>query len=880
MSWLQGLRRYVRVPRRGKDQIDRAIDEEMRFHLDMRAQELRDSGVPADRASSEALRRFGSVADAREYCRDQDRAREDTRRWSAVLEEAWQDAGIAIRQLRQRPLFATAALVTLALGIGANVAIYSLVNAYLVRPFPFPDDDRIAAIIPAPSREQFPNMPRLGDVDWRPVNEIFDATVAWDLDGFTVVGSGQPEYHDGAWVSPGYFDVLGIRTAVGRGFAADDYQPDRRVALISHALWTRRFGADPAVVGTTVRMHSTDRPNEAEMVTIVGVLRADDWHLNRFTDVLRPLTTPRMPSLGRLKPGMTFTEAERRVTAAVRSQVPSADPAWRMWLPSLRDEHVFEVRPMLLTLGAAGALLLLLTCANVAGLLATRGAARRREMSLRAALGAGRGRLARQLMVEATVLTTIAGIVGVIVAHVGIRAIADTVQSRLRATIPGGDAMLRVDGVVLAVAIGACAIVVLLIGARNAFVGSRSDLIGALRLAGAGSGGVDRKSRARLLVVQIALAFALLLGAGLTLRSAATMANVDLGFEPAGVLKAHVLLPASRYADADARRRGMNAVIERIASEPGVTQVAAVFPHPFRPFMPVPAASEATAANDPSQLPRVVTHTISDSYFDVLRIPLLAGRAFNATDRDGSPVAVISSELAERLWGRESPIGRRVRVGTGETAQWRTIVGVVRDVRKTIAQELFPDVYVPFDQQPRAYMAIVVRGRADAESVVQPLRRGLAAVDPALAPSEVAPLAEPIENDTARPRALAALLTGFATFALVLAALGLGGAMANIIVQRQRELAVRMAVGATGADVLRLLLSDAARVIIVGLALGVGAALALGRVLASQLYGVTPNDPWTYGLVAIVLAVVAFVAAVLPGVRATRIDPAMVLRDG
>jgi putative ABC transport system permease protein len=880
MSWLDGLRRYVRVPLRRKDQIDRAIDDEMRFHLDMRAQELRDSGVPADRAATEALRRFGNITDAREYCRDQDRAREHTRRWSAHLEEAWHDAGIAVRQLRRRPLFATAALVTLALGIGANVAIYSLVNAYLVRPFPFPDDDRIAAIIPAPSREPFPNMPRLGDVDWRPVNEIFDATVAWDLDGFTVVGSGQPEYHDGAWVSPGYFDVLGVRTAVGRAFAADDYQPERRVALISHGLWTRRFGADPAVVGTTVRMHSTDRPNEAELVTIVGVLRADAWHLNRFTDVLRPLTTPRMPSLGRLEPGMGFAEAERQVTAAVRAQVPSADPAWRMWLPPLRDEYVHEVRPMLLTLGAAGALLLLLTCANVAGLLATRGAARRREMSVRAALGAGRGRLARQLMVEATVLTALAGTIGVIVAHVGIRAIADTVQSRLRAAIPGGDAMLRVDGVVLAVAIGACAIAVLLIGARNAFVGSRSDLIGALRLAGAGAGEVDRRSRARLLVVQIALAFALLLGAGLTLRSAATMSNVVLGFEPAGVLKAHVLLPTSRYADADARRRAMDIAIDRIASEPGVTHVAAVFPHPFRPFMPIPAASEATADNDPTRLPRVVSHTITSSYFDVLGIPLLAGRAFGAIDRDGPPVAVISSDLAWRLWGRESAIGRRVRVGTGETAQWRTVVGVVRDVRKTIAQELLPDVYVPFDQQPRAYMAIVARGRVDAESIVLPLRRGLAAVDPALAPSDVAPLAEAIEGETARPRALAALLTGFATFALLLAALGLGGAMANIIVQRQRELAVRMAVGATGADVLRLLLSDAARVIAIGLVLGAGAAFALGRVLASQLYGVTANDPRTYALVATVLAVVAIFAAAVPGLRATRIEPATVLRDG
>ena len=370
----------------------------------------------------------------------------------------------------------------------------------------------------------------------------------------------------------------------------------------------------------------------------------------------------------------------------------------------------------------------------------------------------------------------------------------------------------------------------------------------------------------------------MLLGAGLTLRSAAAMSDVALGFDPTSVTKAHVLLPVPRYPDAAARRHAMAAILAQIAAEPGVTAVAAVFPHPFRGAPQAPIASEATAGSDPTQRPQAVPHTISAGYFDALRVPLLAGRAFGASDASGPPIAIVSGALAQRLWPGANAIGRRVRIGDSE--EWRTVVGVVGEVRKTITGELLPDVYVPFDQQPRAYTALVVRGREDAARLAMSLRKGLSSVDGALAPSDVAPLAESIANETARPRALAALLSGFAIFALVLAALGLGGAMASIIAQRQRELAVRMAVGATGTDVMRLLLGDAGRVIGAGLAIGVLMAYGLSRVLSSQLYGVTSSDPATYVMVALVLAAIGLVAAALPGARAARIDPASVLRDG
>jgi predicted permease len=878
MPRLPGLRRYIRLPHSSPKQIDRELDDELRFHLEMRSKELQDAGLPPATADREAHRRFGNVADAREYCRAQDRQREGHRRWTAVLDEAWQDAIIAVRQLRHRPLFAIAALLTLAFGIGANTAIYTLVNAYLIRPFPFPNDDRIAQIVAGPSREFNPNGPRLSDVDWRQVESTFDGVVAWDLDGFTVIEGGEPEYVDGAWVNPGYFDILGVRTAFGRGFSADDYRPDAHGALISHSLWLHRFGGDAAVVGKTVRMHSTDRPANAEIVTIVGVMPASTWHLNRFTDVLRPLTNGRMPSLARLRPGMSLPEAERRLTAAVRAQLPrSTDPAWHMSLTTLREEYTHDVRPMLLTIGFAGVLLLLLTCANVAGLIAARSAGRRREMGLRAALGAGRGRLVRQLLVEAAVLTTIAGAIGVALTQFGIRVVSETVQRQLGVTVPGGDANLRVDGTVLAVALVTSVLVVILIGARNAFVGSRSDLASALRLPGAGAGAAGRQSRTRMLVAQIALAFALLVGAGLTLRSAAAMSSLALGFEPAGVTRAHVLFPRTRYAEPTDRARAMTTVLDRIASDPTIAAAATVFPDPFRPAEAAPIAKEGATAADASQLPRAMPHTISSRYFDVMRVPILSGRTFGPVDAGGPPTAIVSDGLAARLWPGQSPIGQRIRIA--DATDWRTVVGVVRDVRKTITGELLPDVYVPFDQSPRAYTGIVARTRGDSNGA-SAIRRGLASVDAALAPSDVVPLAEVFGNESARPRALAALLTGFASFALVLAAFGLGGAMANLIAQRQRELAVRMAVGATSSDVLRLLLGDSGRVIAAGLAVGAALAYALSRVLANQLFGITSSDPSTYAVVAIVLAAIGMLAAALPGMRVTRIDPASVLRDG
>ena len=315
----------------------------------------------------------------------------------------------------------------------------------------------------------------------------------------------------------------------------------------------------------------------------------------------------------------------------------------------------------------------------------------------------------------------------------------------------------------------------------------------------------------------------------------------------------------------------------RAGNEPTVIAAATVFPDPFRPAEPAPIATESTAGSDQTQLPHAIPHVISGGYFDVMRVPLLAGRTFGPGDATGPLTVIVSDGLAARLWPGASALGQRIRFANDTV--WRAVVGVVRDVRKTITGELLPDVYVPFDQSPRAYTGLVVRTRGDANGS-QPIRRGLAAVDAALAPSDVAAFEDVVGNQTARPRALAALLTGFASFALVLAALGLGGSMANLIVQRQRELAVRMAVGATSSDMLRMLLGDAGRIIGAGLLAGGALAYALSRVLTSQLFGISASDASTYAVGAVILASIGLLAAALPGMRVARIDPASVLRDG
>jgi predicted permease len=869
-------RRLFRLPDRPSG-IDRDLDEELRFHLDMRAEELRARGLTPDAARAEAVRQFGDVADAREFCRDEDerRLREDRR--ADWIEQLRQDTRLALRQLRRSPGFAVAAALTLAVGIGVTTAIYGVVHAYLVRPLPYPESDRLVSVRAAPSRDRFPNPPSLRDVDWRAADSVFAATVTWDLDGFTLPGDEGAEYVDGAWVSRGYFGALGMQPTVGRGFRPEEYGGTAPVALISDELWARRFRRDRSVVGRAVRMYSTDRPLESELVTIVGIMPPDVWHLSRFTNVLRPLGVPNMPYIGLLRRGSSIADAEARLNAVVLPQLGAVDPAWRMSLSSLQGEYTYAVRPILVALLGASAFMLLIAVASVAGALVARSASRRPELAVRSALGASRGRLVRQLLTESGTLAAVGAIGGVALARVLLEGVGDGVADHLGASVPGGASRLTPSGTMLLLALASSVTIGVVFGLMPALSSTRVDPGAALRAAGRGGaiGGAARIRRS-LIAGQIALTMVLLVGAGLMARTVIALAVEPFGFRAEGVVKGDLLLPRTTYRDSIARATGIERVLAGVRAEPGIRSAAAVFPYPFRPGGPVPVVGAGAVTS--IHAPLVARpYTVTPTYFDVMEIPIVGGRPFTGRDDAGAPrVAIVSEDLGRRLWGGENPIGRRIRIA--EDSVWHTVVGIARETREALGQERSPDVYLAYAQHAGAYLSIVVRTTAEPRTIIPGLRRAVGRVDDVLALADVRAMSEIVERNGARHRVLALLLGVFALFALGLAVLGLYSTLSYVVAQRARELAVRVAIGANGRAITRLLLAEGAPMVAVGIAGGVVLSVALRRVLASQLYGVSATDPATFVGIAIVLALAALAAVMGPARRAARVDPSIVLR--
>ncbi|HJU74170.1 MAG TPA: ADOP family duplicated permease [Gemmatimonadaceae bacterium] len=877
MSDSSRFRRFLRLPRRSRRTIESDIDDEFRFHLEMRERELRSLGRSPTEARREALRQFGDLADAREYCRTADQHAERHSRRRNWLDELRQDVLIASRLMRRNPRFALGATLTLAVGVAAATAAYSVLYAYLVRPLPYPDPDRLAFVIPGPSREPFPNAPSLRTVDWTKVDSVFNGTVAWDLDGFTLAGGDRPEYVDGAWVSPGYLTTLGVRPAVGRAFQPEAYTAGAPpVALISDALWARRFNRDSSIIGTTIRLHSTDRPLENELVTIVGVTAPGTWHVTRFTDVIRPLTTSRMPSIVRLKSGSTLAQAQAQLNAAVIPQLGEVPTGWRMSAVPVHEEYTHEVRPILVALFGAAAFMLLIAAGSVAGALVARAAGRRDELGIRGALGASRGRLVRQLLTETFVLAAVAAIAGTLLARFLIEVIASAVGPHLGVSVPGGEARLIPDIMVFALAIIAGSALGALFGLIPAVAATRGDVAASVR-AGRNVSGPSRPiMRQSLIGAQIALTVVLLVGAGLMARTVAALRNAPLGFQTAGLLKADVLLPQSRYPDAAARRNVADRALAEIRRVPGIRAAALVFPYPFRQGGAAPISSEAgTRASD--VIPRATVHSISPDYFRVMQISLISGRTFDDRDNpDAAAVVIISDGLARDLWSGESALGRRIRIG--ESEEWRTVVGVVNETLKTVIGEHSADVYMPYAQAPRAYTSIVVSGTSGTPPTAHDLQRAMARVDDVLALSDIRTLDEIVSQEGASRRMLATLLVGFALFALGLAALGLYASISYVVARRRRELAVRMAIGANAASIMRLVLGEGVVVVTGGVIAGVALSLALARVLASQVYGVATTDTLTLGAIVIIVTLAALSAIAGPLSRALRIDPASAMR--
>ena len=875
-------RRLFRLRVTRADAVD--VDEEFQFHLTMRARELERAGYSPERAHEIALQQFGDLDDARRFCRAEDEQRMRALRRTLWLENLRQDAQLAVRALRHQPSFALSTVLTLAIAIALATSAYGIVHAYLVRPLPYAQPDRLVQVRATPTRDAFPNMPRLRDVDWRVQDSVFAELARWDLDAFTLVGGDRAESVQGAWVSPGFFAALGMKPSVGRPFEPAEFASRAPVVILSDALWARRYNRDPSLIGRTIRMQSLDNPELAELATVVGVMPPNTWHINRFTDVLRPLPNDaRFAMLARLRPGMTIADAEQRLNALVLPQLGQVDPAYRLSLVGVQEEYTHRLRPTLVALMGGALFLLLIAAASVAGAQAARAASRRAEVQVRVALGASRSRIMLQLLTESLVIAGMAGVTGAALAGVVLASVGETVGAQLGASIPGGSDRLALGAGMLALAAAAGALIGVAFGVLPAVVLTRA----ATRPESLGASFGSQRGTARstatpllrrgLIVAQVAFTMMLLVGAGLMAKTILTIARTSLGFDDEHVVKGDTFLPPARYKDGVAQSAGAERILAGIRETQGVRSAAISFPDPLRGFSGPNVNVIGGAVVRPDSGPPASQYLVTPAYFDVLGIPLRDGRAFGAQDdRAALPVAIVSEGLARAMWPGEAAIGKRVRA-SGDSV-WRTVVGVVGEMRQPVESTPVAELYVPFAQDPIPLLFVLARVAGDPREMGTRLQQAASRVDDALGLGNVLPLSELTDRASNRHRALATVLSVFAILALGLAMLGLYASLAYVVAQRRREIAIRVAVGANRWAIRSLVAREGVALVVAGLAVGVALSLALTRLLASQLYGVTPTDPGTFVAIAALLGVSALGAALAPIRQAARVQPAEIMR--
>ncbi|MDF2773368.1 MAG: permease [Geminicoccaceae bacterium] len=864
------------------------VDDEFQFHLAMRARELERQGRTPDAARQEALAQFGDLDDARAYCRAEDQRRMREHRRTLWLDNLGQDLRLALRTLRRHPAFAVSTVLTLGVALALAASAYGVVHAYLVRPLPYPQADRLVRLTGVPVRGQpFPNQPNLNNVDWALADTLFDATVRMIPDGFTVLDGDRPEVVYGAWVSQGYFSVFGMKPAVGREFSVEEYRPGAPVAIISDALWSRRYARDPGVIGRTIRVRSLDSA-EGELVTVIGVTPAGVWHINRFTEVLRPAFSPRMPAIARLEPGVTLEQAAERLNAVVRPQLPGVDPAWRMSLYTLQDQYTYRVRPTLVPLLAGAAFLLLIAAGSVAGAQAARTAARRAEMRVRVALGASRGRIVAQLLTETVLIAAVAGVLGALLADVTLGAVGALAGQHLvtgdhgGAGVPGGAESLALGAGRLVSVVGLGVLLGAVVGLLPAVAAVRRIDLWQRTAAALGSQKGTAHSvaspamRRGMIVAQVAFTMILLVGAGLMMRTVLAISAEPLGFTADNVLKADVML--GRDTRTSRPRTDVTPVLSSVASAPGVRAVALAFPHPFWGFGNETARVNADGgAVEGDGALEATHHIVSPGYFEVLRIPLTSGRDFGPLDdAQATPVAIVSADLARQLWPGQSAVGRRVRLDADSV--WRAVVGVVGDTREPVEVTQRPDVYVPHTQTPVELMALLTRVDGDPAALAPAIQQAVARVDQSLPLANIEPMSDVVNRDGQRQRALASVLSVFALLGLGLAMLAVYASLAYLVAQRRREIAIRVAVGAGTSAISSLVLREGVIVVGVGVVFGGVLSLGLTRVLTTQLYGVTATDPRTFGGIALLVGASALLASLSPLQHAMRVHPAEVLR--
>ena len=868
----------------GRGGMERELDDEVRFHVEQATARNVARGMSPEEARRKALVDFGGVERTKEDVRDESRA--------PLLENFVSDVGYAFRVLRKSPGFAAVAILTLALGIGANTAIFSVVSGVLLEPLPYADDDRLVRVYTEfhgfnLSLEEFWVSPP----EYRALQErvgAFESVGGWRTGARSISGIEEPIRVTSAVATAELFTTLGVPALLGRPFSAEDDQPGAAaVATISHRLWQSAFGGDRGIVGRSVEMNGTP-------TTITGVMPSgfdmedagiDVWVPAQIGDEPTNFGSHFLNVVARLAPGATLerarAETQTMVAALDAEDIGHLNPeSHPVVMAGFQDDMVGGVRTALLLLLGAVAFVLLIACANVANLMLAKAEARQREVAVRVAIGAGRGRLLRQFLTEGVTLALLGGALGLALGWAGLQALLGATPG----SIPRAEAIAldpRVLGFTLVVSLGTG----LLFGLAPLFHLGERAVGSALREGSRRSTATGARQRLRraLVVVEVALAVVLVVGSGLLLRSLDALHRVELGFDPERLLTFQIFLPQTGYGEAGDVTGAYARILERLEALPGVEAVTVVqgLP-PLRDLNANDTEFEGLTPTDDAPFNVDYYQVVGPDYFETMRTPIVEGRAFRASDAGGPPAVIVNETLARRYYADRGALGRRLRPGGGP---WLEIVGVVRDVKQGgVSQPTGSELYLYEPQAAAAGFAqrtmyVVARTERDPMAVYPSVRAALRELDTRLPVAQVQTMEENIAGSMTRPRFLTLLLAIFAGLALLLAAIGTYGVMAYTVAELRHEIGIRMALGARARTVLGMVLRSGLSLAALGLVAGVVGAFAVTRLMRSMLFGVTATDPTTFVLAPLVLTAVAVVACLIPARRATRVDPATVLRE-
>jgi len=807
------------------------------------------------------------------------------------METLWQDIRFGFRQLLRKPGFTLIAVLSLALGIGANTAIFSLVDAVLLRPLPFGDPDRLVMVWEDAAKLGFPrNTPAPANyVDWKAQNTVFEDMAALNWGNYALTDEGEPEKVESQNVTANFFPLLGVKPFLGRVFTEEEDKPGaNRVALISYGLWQRRFGGDPALVGKEILL-------DGRKHSVLGVMPPGFQFMSKETGLWLPAAfTPQelanrgghyLTVLARLKTGVTVAQARADI-ASVTQRINQANPQSNGFevgsvVISLREQLAGDVRPALIVLVVAVGFVLLIACANIANLLLARGAARYREIAVRTALGAGRRRIVRQLLTESVLLAVAGGVTGLLFAWLSF--------SFLKQIIPDSMALnagVRIDAKIFGFTMLLSLLTGIIFGLVPAMQAAKVDLNEALKQSGGrtGTGVGHRRLRGALVVTEIALALVLLVGAGLLIQTFLRLRALDLGLNPENVLTLRTSLPRSKYSELPKRAAFYKQVLERVRALPGVVAAG------YSSAVPLTWKGGTTSFTIEGQEPKpgqdANNRQVTAGYMESLGIKLRQGRFFDEhDDAQAQPVSIINETMARQYWSSsENALGKRFRMFQGDSSMpWITVVGIIGDVKEMgLEANAKPETFFPYQQLPQMLWNmprdLTIRTTGDPLSVVAAVRQAIWSVDPAQPVSNVRTMEEILSEEVAQRRIGMTLLASFAALALLLASLGIYGVLSYSVTQRTQEIGIRMALGAGRRDVLQQVMGDGLRLAAAGVAIGLGVSFALTRLMAGLLFGVSASDPRTLAGVTLLLITIALLACYIPARRAAKVDPMIALR--